>query len=133
MMWLDILPDKFGVGRWRSFMSGVARSLGLQGRIGIHILNDKELCRVNRRVFGKTYRTDVITLLYDEGELTGEIMLSLDAARRQAKERGVAVDDELQRLLVHGLAHLAGHDDMKKKVLRRMRGAEFELLMRHYI
>jgi len=71
--------------------------------------------------------TDVITFLH------GEIVLSAETARREARQRGLPVAQEIARYVVHGLLHLAGWTDkdagaaadmrvMQEKILRRARG-----------
>lgn len=62
--------------------------------------------------------------------LAGEILISLDRAKRQAKKRGVSLESELVLLVVHGLLHLGGQDDETYRGLCRMRKGEFEALMR---
>lgn len=62
--------------------------------------------------------------------LAGEVAVSLDAAKRQARERSAPLSDELLLLCVHGLLHVSGQGDESPADWRRMRTAEFETLAR---
>jgi probable rRNA maturation factor len=59
--------------------------------------------------------TDVIAFEMKEQGVLGDIVVSIDTARRQAKEQGHSVLTELQILSIHGLLHLLGYRDKKKK------------------
>ncbi|MFA6032946.1 MAG: rRNA maturation RNase YbeY [Myxococcota bacterium] len=58
----------------------------------------------------------------------GDIVISRDTLKRQAAEYGVTEDEELARLLIHGILHLLGWDHQKAAERKRMRGLEDELL-----
>ncbi len=62
--------------------------------------------------------------------ILGDVVISLDTARRQAAERGASLSDELRRLLAHGLLHLCGHDHHAPRAAARMARAEERLLGR---
>ncbi|MBX9600632.1 MAG: rRNA maturation RNase YbeY [Bryobacteraceae bacterium] len=70
---------------------------------------DEELRRLNRQFRGKDYATDVLSFPGDGSEL-GEIAISVDRAREQAREYGHSVDAELRILMLHGVLHLTGMD-----------------------
>jgi probable rRNA maturation factor len=70
---------------------------------------DQELRRLNREFLGQDYATDVLSFPGDGGEL-GEIAISVDRAREQAREFGHTVDEELRILMLHGVLHLTGMD-----------------------
>jgi probable rRNA maturation factor len=72
---------------------------------------------LNRVWRGKDRTTDVLSFPLREGkgghilpDMLGDIVISVPAARRQAKISGHALDREIERLLVHGLVHLLGYD-----------------------
>ena len=73
------------------------------------ITNDEELQDLNRRFRGKDYTTDVLSFACP-GEYLGDIAVSLQRARAQARERGHSVEDELRILILHGVLHLRGMD-----------------------
>ena len=70
--------------------------------------------------------------LYDgeapDAEVLGDVVISLDTARRQATEGKRSLNDELARLLAHGILHLLGHDHEEPADARRMARAEVKLL-----
>lgn len=89
-------------------------------------ITDKEMKRLNTQFRGKSKTTDVLTFV-DAGEV--EIYMSLPVARRQARERGLTLAQECQRLLVHGLCHAAGMDHHTQAEFQEMRRCEFEILV----
>ncbi len=88
--------------------------------ISLSIVGDKEIRRLNRAHRGKDSATDVLSfpLLSEEdphlsggGErLLGDVVISVDTAQRQAEQYDAGLQDELYRLLIHGLLHVLGHD-----------------------
>ena len=75
------------------------------------ISNDAELQALNAQFRRKDYPTDVLSFpLPGEHETLGDIAISLDRARAQAREWGHSLDAELRILLLHGLLHLTGLD-----------------------
>lgn len=92
-------------------------------------MNDKEIKKLKKTFWGINKPTDVIAF---EGErhFLGEIVISLDTASRQAKDRNIPLDWELTLLTLHGLLHLFGFSDYFLPEWRRMRIAEFENLVR---
>jgi probable rRNA maturation factor len=107
--------------------------------------DDAELQRLNCLYRHKDRPTDVLSfpqwdatqhgvlrpaLLGDAPAVLGDIAISYDTAARQAQSIGHSLDAELQRLLVHGVLHLLGHDhEDRGPQARRMRTAERRLLV----
>ncbi len=85
-------------------------------KIDINIVSDKEIKEVNKKYLNSDRPTDVIAFSLEEGEkmpgekvpLIGQILISREAAYRQAAEYGHSVKDEMTILLIHGLLHVAG-------------------------
>ena len=95
--------------------SAVRRTLDDQGvaagEISLTLLDDEGVGALNRQYLGKDRPTDVIAFSLGDGpEPLGDVYLGVDQARRQAEELGVAVEEELVRLAVHGTLHVLGHD-----------------------
>lgn len=82
-------------------------------QISIFFIDDRQIRALKARYFGIRKATDVISLNYTtvKGFLEGEIHISLETARRQARVYRVTVQDEVSRLAVHGLLHLFGYTD----------------------
>ncbi len=65
----------------------------------------------------------------DVSSALGDVVISLETARRQARENGVTLRQEVDRLLVHGILHLAGYDhEVSAREERRMKRKEREML-----
>lgn len=112
------------------------KQLGLANReLSLTLCTDAAIRKVNREWRGKDQPTDVLS--FPAGELPrgtpgprplGDVLISLDTARRQAKEWGRALEEELARYLAHGLLHLLGHDHHEPAETRRMAALEAQLL-----
>ena len=95
------------------------------------LVADREMRRLNRLWRRKDRTTDVLAFV-QEGparNLLGDVVISLPAARRQARERGHSLKDELAVLLIHGILHLRGYDhEPGGQKARRMHRQEAALL-----
>lgn len=113
--------------RW---INAVAGEHGRQvGPVHYLLCNDDEILEANRKYLGHDYYTDVITFDYSHGDkIGGDIMISLDTVASNAKELGVAYEDELRRVLVHGILHLCGINDKGPGEREVMEAAENEAL-----
>ncbi len=85
--------------------------------INIHITNDDEIRKLNKKYRKKDKPTDVLSFPINEFIediwIAGDIVISLDTAKKQAKIFGYNTKEELKRLLVHGFVHLLGYDHEK--------------------
>ncbi len=101
-------------------------------QISIFLIDDRQIRALKARYFGIRTSTDVISLNYTtvKGFLEGEIHISLETARRQAREYRVTVQDEVRRLAVHGLLHLLGYTDDTLEERRIMADFESAALVR---
>jgi rRNA maturation RNase YbeY len=109
----------------------LAAESGGGGGIGIVFVRDRVIAELNARYLGKPRPTDVIAFPTDptgwpsgEPALLGEVVVSVDRAREQARERGLRVRQELHRLVVHGILHLCGFRDSTPRQRRRMQRRE---------
>lgn len=82
------------------------------GEIGYMFVSDEKILEVNRQYLGHDYYTDIITFDYDEGDvLNGDLVISLDTVRTNAEKFGKDYDEELHRVIIHGILHLCGIND----------------------
>lgn len=104
------LIDKNRINRW---INGVAADYGYRiGHLNYILCSDERELEVNRQFLQHDYYTDVITFDYsDKMVLSGDIFISLDFVRASAEEIGTEFDDELRRILIHGVLHLTGQAD----------------------
>jgi rRNA maturation RNase YbeY len=81
------------------------------------------------------FYTDVITfdLSSSKNQIEGEVYLSIDRIRSNAKQLGVSFKEELHRVIFHGALHLCGYKDKKKEEVIVMRSKENEYLKRYLI
>jgi len=119
------------VGRARTALSelGLARS-----ELSIALVDDDEIARLNGEWRARPTPTDVLSFSLVEGDfaehragLLGDVVISVETAARQAAARHRGLDDELARLLVHGLLHLVGHDHEADEEARAMEAEERRL------
>lgn len=97
--------------------------------VSVILVNDDEILELNTKYLHHNYTTDVITFPLDEGKkVEGEIYISVDTAREQAKEYLVTFINELTRLAIHGTLHLVGYDDATKKERLQMHELENKYL-----
>ena len=91
----------------------VAASHGRKvGEIGYMFVDDAKILEVNNEYLGHDYYTDIITFDYDEGDvLNGDLFISLDTVRSNALQLGKDFDEELHRVIIHGILHLCGIND----------------------
>lgn len=101
------------------------------GEIAVVLSDDALTRQLNREWRDMDHATDVITFAYDEHEadadtrpVTGDLVVSMDRVRVQAKRWRVSEAAELARLVIHGTLHLCGHDHMKAAERRVMRAFE---------
>ena len=95
------------------------------GDISIIFCSDNYILDVNIRYLHHDYFTDVITFDYCEGnKLSGDLFISIDSVRENAIEFGTEFDEELHRVIVHGLLHLIGYDDHTPEEQKVMRAKE---------
>ena len=101
------------------------------GEVAIVLADDALLRQINRDWRAIDRATDVISFAYDEREpdaatrpVRGDLFISLERVRDQAKRYRVTPGAELARLVVHGTLHLCGHDNARAEERRRMRARE---------
>ncbi len=119
---------------FRALIEQVVRDKHLPvGELSVIFVNDDYLKNLHARYLDDDTYTDVMTFNLGDGErIEAEIYVSYDRAVAQAGEFGVAVAEELARLIIHGLLHLEGHDDRTEEERRRMHRLENELLTRYW-
>ncbi len=98
------------------------------GVIRVILLDDGAIHDLNRRFLQHDYPTDVITFTLEEQPLEGEIYIGTGVAAAQATQYGVSLTNEISRLVVHGVLHLAGHDDATPELRAAMNSRETHYL-----
>ena len=99
------------------------------GSIGYMFVSDEKILEVNKQYLGHDYYTDIITFDDDEGDIiNGDIVISLDTVRSNAEQYGKSYDDELHRVIIHGILHLCGINDKAPGEREQMELAEDKAL-----
>ena len=95
------------------------------GEISVIFCSDAYLLDMNKKYLGHDYFTDIITFDYSEGELlSGDLFISVDTVRSNAAFYSAEFDDELDRVIVHGILHLIGYDDHSEEEFAAMKEKE---------
>ena len=104
----------------------VAKSYGkVVGDVNYIFVDDETMLDINRRFIGHDYYTDHIGFDYSDGNaLSGDIYISLDTVRTNAELYGATFDQELRRIIIHGLLHLCGLHDKTDEERQQMQQAE---------
>lgn len=105
------------------------------GELYYQFCSDEHILRVNQEFLQHDYYTDIITFDNSEGQrIAGDLLISLDTVRSNAEEAGAPFDEELHRVIIHGVLHLCGLNDKAPGEPEQMRAAEdkaLELLRSH--
>ena len=109
-----------------AWIKRVATTYGKKvGEIGYLFCDDEHILDVNNEYLGHDYYTDIITFDYCEDDvLNGDLVISLDTVRSNAVLFGKAYDEELHRVIIHGILHLCGLNDKGPGEREQMEAAE---------
>ena len=121
---------KRDITRW---IKTVASDYGkITGEIGYLFVSDEKILEVNKQYLGHDYYTDIITFDYDEGNvLNGDLVISLDTVRSNAELFHKSYEDELNRVIIHGILHLCGINDKgpgEREIMEENENKALELL-----
>lgn len=117
----------------KAWIQEVIRNEGAStGEISIVFTSDDYLLSVNRDYLHHDYYTDIITFDYSEKKIiSGDILISVERVKENAGIFGVALNEEMDRVIVHGILHLLGYNDSNELEISIMREKEtFYLLKR---
>lgn len=93
------------------------------------LTTDQEVLHLNQQYLDHDYYTDILTFERTEGALlSGDVYISLDRVRENAKKFDVSFDEELRRVMIHGLLHMIGYSDSEQEEKKKIRVAENEAL-----
>ena len=117
----------------KKIVRGVLKFEKQDAELNIVFTDNKRVKEINKTFLGHNYATDVITFAYDEASINndkalGEIIISVEMAKKLAQKHDCAVEGEIALYLVHGLLHLFGYNDKQRKEAKKMHQREGELL-----
>ena len=111
-----------------AWVKAVAASYGKR-EIAYIFVDDEKILEVNRQYLGHDYYTDIITFDYCEGDvISGDLFISLDTVRTNAERVGATYEEELHRVIIHGILHLCGINDKGPGEREIMEAAEDKAL-----
>ena len=98
-----------------------------KAELSVALIGNGEMRKLNARYRKKDYPTDVLSFPAAAGmpgglQLLGDVIISVDKAKEQAKERGRSLDEEMTTLLIHGVLHLLGYDHERSAKDARIMG-----------
>jgi len=100
------------------------------GELNFIFCSDDYLLNINKQYLNHNYYTDVITFDYcNQNILSGDIFISLDTVKENSKDYSVSFENELYRVMIHGVLHLLGFDDKSDIDKVQMKNAEDEALL----
>lgn len=96
--------------RWRRFLAAARAAAGVRAPVGVRLMSDAAIRRLNRQFRHRDQATDVLSFPSPDSAYAGDIAISLPTAARQARAHGHSLEIEVRILLLHALLHLAGMD-----------------------
>lgn len=100
------------------------------GSINYLFCDDEYLLRINQEYLNHDTYTDIITFDYVAGNLiSGDIIISVERVKENAQQYCVDIDDELHRVIIHGVLHLLGQGDKTEVDAKEMRRQEADALL----
>jgi probable rRNA maturation factor len=120
----------------RKLVENIFDVLGFQTQeVSITFASDRFVRRLNKKYRGFDRPTDVLAFAMREGEWTeiqpqllGDVVISVDTAKKQALDLGHSLNKELAILLIHGILHLVGYDHMQPLEAKKMQAVEKKIL-----
>ena len=103
----------------------IAEEKKVPGDLNFILTTDKVLRGINSKFLKHNYNTDVISFRYNTGDIIdGEVYISVDTVKENAKNYKVSYETEMLRVIIHGLVHLCGYDDSSDWERMKMREME---------
>lgn len=120
----------------KSFLADLVRKERKQlDELSIVFCSDEYLLNINREHLAHDYYTDIITFdlsASKDAGISGELYISIDRVKDNAKQFGSTFTQELHRVIFHGLLHLCGYKDKRQTDIAMMRKKEAHYLKRYF-
>ena len=132
---IDVKMPEISHRETTKWVRAVAASYGKRvGEVAYVFCNDDKILEVNRQYLKHDYFTDIITFDYCEGDmLSGDLFISLDTVRTNAELFHKTYDDELHRVIIHGILHLVGINDKgpgEREIMEEAENKALDLLQK---
>jgi len=123
------LKNKIKIRNW--IINSIENEQCILGSINYIFTSDNYLLNVNKEYLNHDYFTDIITFNYcQENLINGDIYISIDTVENNSQRFDVSFLDELHRVMIHGVLHLIGFDDITEEQKQIMKQKENEYLER---
>lgn len=123
-----LFKNKIKIKQWIKDI--VTREDKKLGEISYIFCDDNKILEVNKQYLSHDYFTDIITFDYvEEDIISGDIIISIDRVKENSNSFNSSFDDELHRVIIHGVLHLIGYNDKTDKEQQLMREKENECLL----
>jgi probable rRNA maturation factor len=122
------LPHPIKTRRW---IKGVIVGEGFElNQLNYIFCSDEYLLNVNREYLDHDYYTDIITFDNSEEDeiIEGDLFISIDRIKNNAEQMNLPFEEELRRVMIHGVLHLTGYDDTTDELKKKIRLKEDECL-----
>ncbi|MBK56321.1 MAG: rRNA maturation RNase YbeY [Flavobacteriaceae bacterium] len=104
------------------------------GNIVFAFFNDEEVKKLNKKFLNKDYYTDVISFNETNDKIiSGNIAISVDRVKENSKKFKCTFQDEMRRVMIHGLLHFMGYNDQNNEASAKMRKKENEKIKMFHV
>ena len=132
---IDVMMPQLDVEKVRAWIASVIRSKGYEiGELHYYFCGDDTLLNINKQRLGHDFYTDIVTFPLSDCDafISSEFCLSLDRIAENALSFGRTFESELLRVIIHGVLHLIGFDDLTEEEEISMRAEEEKCLEIYY-
>ena len=117
------LRDKKRISEWLKHV--VEYENASCGTINLVFTDDESLRKINQEYLERDYYTDIITFdLSDEKDVSADLFISIERVKENASRLDQEYEEELRRVMVHGVLHVLGQDDQNEEEIMAMRQKE---------
>lgn len=121
------LKNRTKIKTW--IKSIIEKEKRILGNINYSFTSDESLLKINLEYLKHNTYTDIITFNYNEGKkVSGDIFVSIERVKENADKFGTGFEEELHRVMIHGVLHLCGYKDKSKADADLMRKKENQSL-----
>jgi probable rRNA maturation factor len=121
------LPTRAQVRRW------VRAAQEMPATLTVRFVDNPEGRELNRAYRGKDYATNVLSFVYEDAPVTGDLVICFPVVKREAAAQGKPLRAHLAHMVVHGMLHLQGYDHARPEDAARMEARERAILARFRI
>ena len=122
------LPNEEALASW--IEESIKQEESLLGEINYIFCNDEDLLKINVKYLNHDTYTDIISFDYSLNEtISGDIYISLERVEENAEKFNVTFENELHRVMIHGILHYLGYKDKTEQDKNEMRSKENELIL----